>query len=106
MGFMDIISSVAQLSAWQILKDVPTSMWMHLGLTLLAILVLVRVWEAMRNWHEVAPYLVLVLIGGSVVVYWTYERTEPKVLTPVVERLAEFMPGKPGGQAMDRTNGI
>lgn len=102
---MDIISSVANSSAWQILKEVPTSTWLQIGLTLLAVLIVFRVWEAMKKWHEVAPYLVLVLIGGSVVVYWTYERTEPKVLSPVVERLSEFMPGKPG-RASDRANGI
>ena len=34
------------------------------------------------------------MIGGSVVLYWTYERTEPKVLSPIFDFLAQYLPSK------------
>ena len=72
----------------------PTATWISLGVGILVILVIVRIWKSLREFNEFAPWIALIMLGGSVVLYWTYERTEPKLLTPVIDVLSQYLPSK------------
>ena len=54
------------------------------------------VWEkvkaSLREFNEFAPWIALVMVGGSVILYWTYERTEPKVFSPIINELSKYLP--------------
>jgi di/tricarboxylate transporter len=87
-------SSSNKTSVWEKLQTVPTATWVSLGITILVLFVLVRMWKALREINEFVPWIVLILVGGSVILYWTYERTEPKLLSPVMDFLAQYLPSK------------
>jgi amino acid transporter len=89
-----VIAAAAKPTVWEKVQAVPMSTWMSLLVAILVLLVLVRVWKTLSEFNEFAPWIALVMVGGSVIVYWTYERTEPKVLSPVMDFLAQYLPSK------------
>ena len=84
----------AQLSTWDKLKHVPKDTWINLGLCMLAVVVVVRVWRTLKKLNDYAPYIAAAIAAGGIMSYWVYERTEPAFLTPVVEPLAKVLPTK------------
>jgi hypothetical protein len=83
-----------KLTVWEKVQAVPVATWMGLLVGMLVIILLVRIWKGLREFNEFAPWIVLILVGGSVVLYWTYERAEPKILSPLFDVLAEYLPSK------------
>lgn len=86
--------AAASQTVWEKVQAVPTSTWVSLGVSIVVLIVLVRLWKSLREFNELAPWIALVAFGGSVVLYWTYERTEPKVLSPVIDLFAKVLPSK------------
>ncbi len=82
----------AQTTVWEKIQDVPSETWANLGVALLTILMVVRLWRTLRDLNDFAPWIALFLVGGSVLLYWVYERTEPKFLSPVIEWVADILP--------------
>ncbi len=90
-----LLFAAAKLTVWEKVQAVPVSTWLHLAIGVAVLVLLARIWKSLAELNEFAPWLVLVLVGGSVVLYWTYERTEPRVLSPVFDVLAQYLPSRP-----------
>lgn len=84
----------AASSAWENFQRIPSQVWINLGLCVIAVVVVVRTWRALKRFNDFAPWIGAVLIATTIMAYWIYERTEPRFLTPVVERLTDFLPTK------------
>lgn len=84
----------AQTSTWEKLKKIPSESWINLGLFILAVVLVVRLWRTMRRINEFVPWIASVVASAMILSYWTYNRTEPRFLTPVVEKLTVFLPTK------------
>jgi hypothetical protein len=84
----------AQPTTMEKLRHVPKDTWINLALCVIAIAVIVRMWRALKNFNEYAPYFAMALAGSMIVCYWVYERTEPSFLSPVVAPLSHFLPSK------------
>jgi len=84
----------AQLSTWEKLKHVPKDTWINLGICVLAVVIIIRLWRALKKFNDYAPYIATVVAMCGIMAYWVYERTEPAFLTPVVEPLTGFLPTK------------
>lgn len=84
----------AQLSTWEKLKHVPKNTWINLGICVLAVVIIIRLWRALKRLNDYAPYIATVVAMCGIMAYWVYERTEPAFLTPVVEPLTGFLPTK------------
>jgi hypothetical protein len=54
----------------------------------------VKLWKSLKEINDIVPWIVIVTVGGAVILYWTYERTEPKVLSPIFDELAKILPSK------------
>ncbi len=93
---MQLLFAVASAkpTVWEKVQAVPMSTWISLLIAVVVIVVLVRAWKTLAEFNEFAPWIALIMIGGSVVLYWTYERTEPKVLSPIFDFLAQYLPSK------------
>lgn len=87
-------ASSAKPTVWEKVQAIPMSTWVSLIVAVLVIVLLVRVWKSLREFNEFAPWIAIVMVGGSVILYWTYERTEPKPLSPVINFLAKYLPSK------------
>ena len=84
----------AQSSAWDQIRRVPRQAWINFVICVLAVLIVVRLWRAMKKLNDYAPYIVAVLVTATVFSYWVYNRTEPRILSPLVDRLMPFFPTK------------
>jgi di/tricarboxylate transporter len=82
------------VTVWEKLDAVPRETWLSLLIVALVIWLLVRVWKSLREVNEIVPWIALVTIGGTVMLYWTYERTEPKILSPIFDQLSRVLPSK------------
>jgi hypothetical protein len=87
-------SFAAQNPTWEKLRQVPNQVWINIALCVLAVIVVVRLWRTLKRLNDYAPYVAAVIAGTVIFLYWVYERTEPRFLTPVVERLTPFLPSK------------
>jgi len=81
-------------STWDKLRHIPSQTWINLGICVLAIVLIVRTWRMLKKFNDYAPWIGAALVSTTIMAYWIYERAEPRFLTPVVERLADFLPTK------------
>ncbi len=76
------------------LKHIPSGTWLNLGGCILTVAIVVGAWRTLRKINELVPWIVSVLAAAMIFSYWTYNRTEPKFLTPVVDQLTQILPTK------------
>lgn len=88
------ILAAAKPTVWEKLQAVPKETWISLLVAAVVVILLVRAWKTLKDINEIVPWIALVTIGGAVVMYWTYERTEPKILSPIFDQLAKVLPSK------------
>ncbi len=84
----------AKTTVWEKLQAVPKETWFSLFITLIVIFVIVRLWKSLKEINDIVPWIALFTVGGAIVLYWTYERKEPKFLSPVFDELAKVLPSK------------
>jgi len=84
--------AAAKPTVWEKLRAVPLATWGSVLVVILVLWMLMRFWKSLRDINEFAPWLVFVLVGGSVIFYWAMERNEPPFLTPVIDMVADVLP--------------
>ena len=84
----------ASPSTLEKIQKVPSQTWINLGICVLAVVIVLRLWRGLKKFNDYAPWFAAALAGSFIMFYWVYERTEPKFLTPVVDRLVYFLPSK------------
>ena len=89
-----ILAAVAKPTAWDKLAAVPHETWLSLLITAFTLWLIVRVWATLKEINEVVPWVALVTLGGTLIMYWTYERTEPRLLSPIFDQLAKVLPSR------------
>lgn len=80
--------------AWEKIRGVPTSFWVYLLATILCVFLVVRIWRALKDFNDFAPYIALFVVVSFGLLFVVYERKEPAFMTPFVDTLAEFLPTK------------
>ena len=94
VAFDVILAAAAEPSVWQQLERVPKQTWINIGICIVAIVVLVKVWGALKRFNDYAPFFAVAVAGALIFFYWVYERSEPRFLSPVVDRIAPFFPSR------------
>lgn len=84
----------AQTPFWDQVRSVPRQFWINAIICILAVLIVSRMWREMKKLNDYAPYFAAVIVTTTVFFYWVYNRTEPRVLSPLVDRLTVFFPTK------------
>lgn len=76
------------------LKAVPPAFWLKLAIGVaifIAAIILLRKVAAMNKVVlAVLVFVIVVVVGFN----WVYERTEPAILTPFINKIAPFFPSK------------
>ncbi|MBI5690000.1 MAG: hypothetical protein HZC55_07845 [Verrucomicrobia bacterium] len=86
--------AATQTSFWDQMKSMPKQTWINLAICIVAVVVIVKVWRALKKINEFIPYIAAALAAFLIFFYWVYERSEPRFLTPVVDKIAPFFPSK------------
>lgn len=74
------------------LKAIPPTVWEKLGLGVLAVIVVFIVIQRVLKINKFVLGGAVFVGGGLLWFNWIYHRTEPKFLTPLVDRVAPFFP--------------
>jgi hypothetical protein len=89
-----IATAASKPTVWEKIRNVPKETWISTLIAIGVIIILVKIWNSLKEVNEIVPWVALVTVGGAVILYWTYERTEPKFLAPVFDELAKILPSK------------
>ncbi|MCX6938072.1 MAG: hypothetical protein NTU80_09280 [Verrucomicrobia bacterium] len=87
-------AAAAKTTVMEKLQAVPKETWISLLIAIVVLFALVRVWKSLKEVNEFVPWIALFTVGGAVILYWTYERKEPKMLSPIFNELAKILPSR------------
>lgn len=83
---------VLAVEAGQKLHDFPTKNLVYIGLAVLALMAVVSFFKHLA---KIGP-LIFIVVGSAALIIlamsWVYNRSEPKFLTPLVDKIAPFFP--------------
>lgn len=86
-------------TALEKMKETDLMVWGKFALIILGFIITVLILKKLANVNKFIM-LAVVIVGGSIVmINWTYNRTEPRFLTPVVDAIAPFLPNGSGLEA-------
>ena len=91
---MNFLAAAAAPTALDKLKDIPPAFWLKIGIAVLAIIIVVVALRKLAGANKIVLGVVVLLVVSIVGVNWIYERNEPAWATPVVEKIAPFLPAK------------
>ncbi|TAG28924.1 MAG: hypothetical protein EAZ36_05125 [Verrucomicrobia bacterium] len=91
---MNLFLAATKLTVMEKLQAVPKETWISLLVATGVVVVIIWMWKSLKEVNEIVPWIALITVGGSVVLYWTYERTEPEVLSPIFDQLSRVLPSK------------
>jgi glucan phosphoethanolaminetransferase (alkaline phosphatase superfamily) len=76
------------------IKSIPPNVWLKLALAVAALIAVIVVLRKVAQVNKVVLAIVVLIVLSIVGFSWIYERNEPKVLTPVIDKIAPFFPAK------------
>ena len=85
------------------LQKIPPAFWARVGLGIAAVIVVFIIIQKVLKINKFVLGGVIFIGGGLVWFNWIYHRTEPKFLTPLVDRIAPFFPSAGSYQAKQAT---
>ena len=78
------------------IQQIPAKTWWMIGIGLVGIVASVVILRAiMAGANKIFLGIILLLVLFLCSIQWIYDRNEPAFLTPVIDRIAPFFPGKP-----------
>jgi hypothetical protein len=90
-------------TALEKLKRVPPEFWWKLGGAILAIAVVAFILQRVAQMNKIVLAIICLIIFSVVGVNWIYERNEPAFMTPVIDKIAPFLPSKGSYGAKQQT---
>lgn len=76
------------------LKQVPPAFWWKVGAAVLIIIIVAIVLQRIAQMNKIVLAVILLVIFSVVGVNWIYERNEPAFMTPIIDKIAQFLPSK------------
>jgi hypothetical protein len=74
------------------LKTIPPAFWGKVGLGIAAVIVVFIIIQKVLKINKFVLGGIIFIGGGLIWFNWIYHRTEPKFLTPLIDRIAPFFP--------------
>ncbi|HEY1792040.1 MAG TPA: hypothetical protein VGG34_03920 [Opitutaceae bacterium] len=74
------------------LKAIPPAFWGKVGLAIAAVIIVFILIQRVLKINKFVLAGATFIGGGLLFFNWVYYRTEPKILTPVIEKIAPFFP--------------
>jgi hypothetical protein len=76
------------------IKAAPPAFWWKLGGAVLGLIIVVIVIQQIAKVNKMVLAIIALIVFSVVGVNWIYERNEPAFLTPVIDKIAPFLPSK------------
>ena len=76
------------------LKQLPPMTWLKIAAVLAGFMVVVVFFRKIAQMNKVVLAVIVFVITVLLFFNWVYERSEPRFLTPLVDKIAPFFPSK------------
>lgn len=93
----------ATVTTLEKLKQVPPAFWWKVGGAMLAIIITVLILQRVAQMNKVVLAVIVLVVFTVVGVNWIYERNEPAFMTPIIDKIAPFLPSKGSYNAKQAT---
>lgn len=74
------------------LQQIPPAFWGKVGIGIAAVIIIFIIIQKVLNVNKFLLGGVVFISMGLIWFNWIYHRTEPKFLTPIVDKIAPFFP--------------
>lgn|GEM_PF-274970 len=86
------------------LQKIPKEFWLKAGGAVAAVIIVFIIIQKVLKINKFVLGGIVFVGGGLMWFNWIYHRTEPKFLTPLVDRIAPFFPSAGAYDAKQQTN--
>ena len=93
-----VTAILATLTTAERIANVPSSTWWTIGLIIAGVFVVGPVFRKLRETSGISFVLIALGVLTLLSAHWVRNRTEPAVLTPWVDLVAQFFPKKPASK--------
>jgi len=76
------------------LQAVPAAFWFNVLIAVGAVVLVVMLFRHAAQMNKAVLGFIVFLFVGVVCFNWVYERNEPRILTPAVDKIAPFLPSR------------
>ena len=80
------------VTAVEQLKTLPRDVWLKVAIAIAAFIIAILVLRRVMKMNKVIASIIVFVVLTVVFFSWVYNRSEPKFLTPLVDRIAPFFP--------------
>jgi hypothetical protein len=93
-----VTAILATLTTAERIANVPSSTWWTIGLIIAGVFAVGPVFRKLREISSIWLALIALAALALLSAHWVRDRTEPAVLTPWVDLVAQFFPKKPAAK--------
>ena len=90
-------------TALEKLKTLPPDVWLKIVIIVGGFIISILVFRRVMKMNKVIAGIVVFVVSTVVFFSWVYNRSEPKFLSPLVDRIAPFFPSAGAYNAKQQT---
>ena len=79
-------------SAVEKMKTLPPDVWLKIAGVIVGFIIVVFIFRRVMKMNKIIASVIVFVVCTIVFFSWVYNRSEPKFLTPLVEKIAPFFP--------------
>ena len=91
------------VTALEKIKTLPPEIWGKIAIAVLAFILVIFLFRRVMKMNKIIGAIIVFVVVTIVFFNWVYNRTEPKFLTPIVDRIAPFFPSAGSYAAKQQT---
>ncbi|HEX7630721.1 MAG TPA: hypothetical protein VF388_01205 [Lacunisphaera sp.] len=91
------------VTALEKIKTLPPEIWGKIAIAILAFILVIFLFRRVMKMNKIIGAIIVFVVVTIVFFNWVYNRTEPKFLTPIVDRIAPFFPSAGSYAAKQQT---
>ena len=80
------------VTALEKIQTLPPAIWAKIGIAIVAFILVIFLFRRVMKMNKIIGAIVVFVVFTVVFFNWVYNRSEPKFLTPIVDRIAPFFP--------------
>lgn len=91
------------VTALEKIKTLPPAIWGKIAIAIAAFILTIFLFRRVMKMNKIIAAIIVFVVFTVVFFNWVYNRTEPKFLTPIVEKIAPFFPSAGAYNAKQQT---
>ena len=80
------------VTAVEKLKTLPPDVWLKIGIAVAVFVGAIFLFRRIMRMNKIIAGIIVFVVSTVIFFSWVYNRSEPKFLTPIVEKIAPFFP--------------